>query len=408
VAAGAIATVGLAPQPASAEAATPMPDRSRDPSMITEWNQVAMDVLTPSSRPLLTQPFVVAAMHVAMYDAVVAIEGGTTPYGVRLTAPRGASPAAAAAAAAHDVLVGFLPDSAPVFDAALADALSGSRTGAGETAGVRVGKAAAAATLAARLDDGSQSGPVPPLPPAGLGRWQPTPPATSGLTPWLADAEPFALRSPDQFRPPAPPRIGSGRFRRDLDEVRRVGGTVSQERTAEQTTIARFWGDQPVAQSQRALRTRAATLDWEIGPMARLFAAVLTSQADSFIACWDAKYHYTFWRPWQSVPAVEPGWTPLLPTPNHPEYPSAHGCLTGSTGFALARVLGTTSIGLDVDAVNIGVTRHFETLEQLLAEVRDARVWGGIHYRSSVDTALRLARRVVAYNLNRNFLPART
>ena len=406
VAAGVAAAVTLAPMPASAHRAPPDTDPSRDPTTIAEWNQVAMDVLTPSGRPLLTQPFVVAAMHVAMYDAVVAIDGGFAPYGAQLTAPSGASPAAAAAAAAHDVLVGFLPGSAPTFDAALADSLAAIPDGAGESAGLEVGKAAAAATLADRLDDGSQSGPVPPLPPADPGRWQPTPPATSGLTQWLAHAEPFGLRSNDQLRPPPPPALGSGRFRRGLDEVRRLGGSTSALRTAEQTTIARFWGDQPVAQSQRALRGRAASLDWEIGPMARLFAAVLTSQADAFIACWDAKYHYTFWRPWQSVPTVEPGWTPLLTTPNHPEFPSAHGCLTGSTAHALAQVLGTKRIELDVDAVSIGVTRHYDTVHELLREVRDARVWGGVHYPFSVDTGLRLARQVVAYNLSRNFQPA--
>jgi hypothetical protein len=402
------AAATLAPLPSSAEPAPAAGDPSRDPTTIAEWNQVAMDVLTPSGRPLLTQPFVVAAMHVAMYDAVVAIEGGSTPYGAHLTAPPGASSAAAAAAAAHGVLVGFLPGSAATLDAALADSLASIPDGAAETAGIEVGEAAAAATLADRLDDGSQSGPVPPLPPALPGTWQPTPPATSGLTPWLAHAEPFALRSSDQFRPAPPPALGSGRFRRGLDEVRRLGGSTSALRTDEQTTIARFWGDQPVAQSQRALRGRAASLDWEIGPMARLFAAVLTSQADAFIACWDAKYSYTFWRPWQSVPTVEPGWTPLLPTPNHPEFPSAHGCLTGSTAHALARVLGTRSIELDIDAVSVGVTRHYETVDELLRELRDARVWGGVHYRFSVDAGLRLARQVVAHNLSRNFLPVRS
>jgi hypothetical protein len=379
----------------------------RDAAVIGRWNAVAMDVLTPSTRPLVTQPFVVAAMHVAMYDAVVAIEGQFRPFGTRLTAPPGASSAAAAAVAAHDVLATFLPDHTAVFDAALAESLAAIPDGAGETDGVAVGRAAAEGTVADRLGDGSQSGPVPPLREPGPGVWAPTPPALSGHAPWLAQARPFTMRTPDQFRPNPPPTIDSRRFQRAVDEVRRLGGAASAERTAEQTTIARFWGDQPIAQNQRALRGHAAKLGWDITATARLFAAALTSQADAIIACWDAKYHYQWWRPWQSVPTVEAGWAPLLATPNHPEFPSAHGCVTGSLGYTLARVMGTAAIDLDIDAANIGVTRHYATARDLLAEVGDARIWGGLHYRFSVDTGVRLAHRVVNLNLSRNFRPVR-
>jgi hypothetical protein len=406
VAAVTLTTVTMTTTPLSASAGAPGAiDPARDPTVISRWNRVAMDVLTPSGRPLLTQPFVVAAMHVAMYDAVVAIEGRYRPFGVTLTAPAGASPAAAAAVAAHDVLVGFLPASAAVFDAALAETLATIPDGPAETDGAAVGRAAAQGTLADRLGDGSQSGPVPPLREPGPGVWLPSPPATSGLTPWLAGATPFTMRSPDQFRPMPPPPLDSARSHRAVDEVRRLGSATSTERTAEQTTIARFWADQPIAQNQRALRGHAAALGWDIAPTARLFAASLTSQADAIIACWDAKYHYQLWRPWQSVPVVEPGWTPLLATPNHPEFPSAHGCVTGSLGYTLARVMGTDAIDLDIDAANIGMTRHYATRQDLLAEVGEARIWGGLHYRFSVDAGLRLAHRVVNQNLSHNFRP---
>ena len=389
---------------AAAPDAQPLPDATTtDGSVIWEWNETAMDVLTPSGRPLLTQPFVVTAMHVAMYDAVMAIEPHAEPFGTVITAPLGASSEAAAATAAHRVLVGFLPEHAAVFDAALAESLAAVPDGPAETAGVAVGAAAGWGTLAYRLDDGTQSGPLPPTRPAGPGVWAPTPPATVGLAPWLGTATPYALRSSDQFRPPPPPDIASGRFRRALDEIRRVGGATSTERTAEQTAIARFWADQPIAQGQRAMRAKAQALGGDIATTARLFAAVMTSQADTIIACWDAKYTYQFWRPWQSVPTVEAGWVPLLGTPNHPEYPSAHACVTGSMGLALARVLGTHRIDMDIHAANVGVTRHFETLDDLLDEVAAARIWGGLHYRFSVETGLRLADRVVDHNLRRNF-----
>lgn len=374
-----------------------------DGSVIWEWNATAMDVLTPSGRPLLTQPFVVTAMHVAMYDAVMAIEEHAEPFATVVTAPLGASSEAAAATAAHRVLVGFLPEHAAVFDSALAESLAGVSDGPAETAGVAVGEAAGWGTLASRLGDGTQSGPLPPALPPGPGVWAPTPPAIAGLTPWLATATPYVLHAPDQFRPAPPPDIGSGRFRRALDELRRIGGATSTARTAEQTAIARFWADQPITQGQRALRAKAQALGGDIAQTARLFAAVMTSQADAIIACWDAKYTYQFWRPWQSVPTVEAAWTPMLATPNHPEYPSAHGCVTGSMAHALSAVLRTHRLDMDIDAANVGVTRHYDTLEQLLDEVASARIWGGLHYRFSTETGLRLAEQVVHHNLRRNF-----
>jgi hypothetical protein len=398
----------LAPTPAtaSASAGPGTTDPARDPAVIARWNEVAMDVLTPSGRPLLTQPFVVATMHVAMYDAVVAVEGGYRPFRTTVPAPPGASSTAAAAQAAHDVLVAYLPASAAVFDAALVESLAAVPDGTGELQGRAVGQAAAAATLADRAGDGSQSGPVPPMRDPGPGVWAPTPPATAGLTPWLAYARPFTMRAPDQFRPKPPPGLGSTRYRRAVDEVRRLGAAVAPERTADQTLVARFWADQPIAQNQRALRNHAVQLDWDISATARLFAASLTSLGDAIIACWDAKYHYQLWRPWQSVPTVEPGWAPLLGTPNHPEFPSAHGCVTGSLGYTLSWLMGTDEIDLTIDAANLGgLTRHFPTRLDLLTEVGEARIWGGLHYRFSVDAGLHLAHRVVTNNLSRNFRP---
>jgi len=374
-----------------------------DGSSIWEWNQVAMDVLTPSGRPLLTQPFVVAAMHVAMYDAVMAITDFAEPFATTISAPPTASAEAAAATAAHRVLVGFLPGSATVFDAALTYSLAEIPDGPAEADGIAVGEAAGWGTLAYRLSDGSQAGPLPEVLPPGPGVWIPTPPAMTGLAPWLATAVPFTMRSPDQFRPGPPPGLDSGRYRRALEEVRALGGATSTERTTVETEIARFWADQPIAQGQRALRAKAQSLGWDLAATARFFAAVMTSQSDAIIACWDAKYTYQFWRPWQSVPEVEPGWTPLLPTPNHPEFPSAHGCVTGSMTRAIAQVLGTERIDLDIDALNIGVTRHYDAVEQLLSEVGNARIWGGLHYRFSTDAGLRIAERVVAQNLRHNF-----
>ena len=394
------AAMGLTPHVSSG---SPLPHGEPDATVIIEWNQVAMDVLTPSGRPLLTQPAVIAAMHVAMYDAVMAIERYAEPFSTGVSAPDGASGVAAAAAAAHRVLVGFLPMSTVTFDVALERTLSNVPDGHGEADGVAVGEAAGWGVLAVHLHGGTQTGPLPAPLPAGPGVWVPTPPATVGLAPWLALARPFALRSADQFRPGPPPALGSRPYQRALEEVRVMGGAVSSVRTPEQTVSARFWADQPVAQGQRALRAKARELGWGLAATARMFAAVMTSEADAVVACWDAKFHYQLWRPWQSVPEVEPGWTPLLPTPSHPEYPSAHGCVTGALAFALEQVLGTSVIELTIDAANIGVERRYTTRDDLLEEVGNARIWGGLHYRFSVDAGTRIAERVVAWNLRHNF-----
>jgi hypothetical protein len=394
-----VTSIGASPEPAS--------DAARDPSVVIEWNEVAMSVLTPSGRPLITQPFVVATMHLAMYDAVVAIEGRYEPFATDVPADPAASPAAAAAQAARDVLVAYLPGNVATFDAALEQTLAAIPDGESEELGVEAGRAAAAGALALRADDGSQSGPVPPLGEPGPGQWEPTPPAAGGLTPWIATARPFVMTTPDQFRPPAPPRLWTGAYRRAVDEVRRLGGATSTERTAEQTEIARFWADQPVAQNQRALRGHAGKLGWDIVRTARLFAAALTTQADAFIACWDAKYHFQLWRPWQSVPVVEPGWSPMLGTPNHPEFPSAHGCLTGTLALTLSELMGTAFIDLEIDALSTGTERHFLTHRQLITEVGDARIWGGLHYRFSVEAGIDLARRVVGLTFRTHFRPTR-
>lgn len=404
LAAVAIAASLLAGGSVDADASPPLAQPAPDGDVIVRWNEVAMGVLTPSARPLLTQPFVVTAMHVAMYDAVMAIEGRYEPFSSEPAAEAGASSTAAAVVAAHRVLVGFVPEHASVFDAALAESLAQVPDGPGEDAGVAVGDAAGREVLADRIDDGTQSGPVPAVPAPGPGVWQPAKPATAGLTPWLATARPYSMSSPDRFRPD-PPKLNSPRYRRDLDEVRRHGGVGSIERTPEQTEIARFWADQPIAQNQRTLRRYATALDWDIADTARLFAAVMTSEADALIACWDAKYHHLLWRPRQSVPLIEPGWTPLVGTPNHPEFPSAHGCLTGSLAHSLARLTGTPRIDIDIDATTTGSTRHYATVAELVMEVGNARIWGGLHYRSSVDAGTRIAERVVRHNLHHHFQP---
>ena len=258
-----------------------------------------------------------------------------------------------------------------MFDAALVESLAAIPDGPAETDGIAVGEAAGWGTLALRQGDGSQSGPLPPMLPPGPGVWAPTPPntvragAVAGDRPAVHDA----------LAGPVPPGAAAGARLRSLPPRRSTRSAASAARRRRSARPSRrrspaFWADQPIAQGQRTLRRKAEQLGWDLAATARLFAAVMTSQADAIIACWDAKYTYQFWRPWQSVPVVEPGWTPLLATPNHPEFPSAHGCVTGSMTRAIADVMGTRHIELDIDALNIGETRHYATLDELLRGAR--------------------------------------
>jgi hypothetical protein len=225
--------------------------------------------------------------------------------------------------------------------------------------------------------------------------WQPTPPALApALTPWLAKVRPLLLRRPSQFRPGAPPALSSALYAHDLRETERLGGADSPDRTPAQTEIARFWSEPTAAQYQRALRGYVAGSSTR--DAARLLATVDVTTADALIACWDAKYTYGFWRP---VTAIGHGWQPLLVTPNHPEYPSAHGCTTAALAETLARLAGTRRIGLTVSSTVTGATQRFATADDLERQIVDARVWGGLHFRDSVLVGERLGRAVARFDL---------
>jgi len=229
---------------------------------------------------------------------------------------------------------------------------------------------------------------------------------------------PFSLDSPDQFRPPPPPALDSNTWTRDYNEVKELGSAASTTRTDEQTLAARFWAEPPVQQGRGALRRLIADRRLGIADAARVMAMASVAYADAFIACFDAKYEYAFWRPITAVRAGDtdgnentvgdPSWAPLLPvTPNHPEYPSAHSCVTPAGGAAIAGFLGTDRIDYTVPSLTGLGDRTFKTVRDLEKEVSNARIWGGIHYRSSVDTGVTIGREVAHQLLAEHFQPAK-
>jgi hypothetical protein len=307
------------------------------------------------------------------------------------TMPR---PRAAVAAAARTTLDYYLPDQTASVDAQYTSYLS-TLPDAGKAAGIAVGEAAANDIIALRVGDGRNAPTATygdPALPVVAGLWQVVPPATTAATPWLAFMRPFMLERPSQFRLAPPPDLGSKRYADDLNETKAYGAQNSALRTPEQTATAYFWNANNVNQDAQAFRDVATQHGLDLVDTARVLAMGELVAADAAIACWDSKYHYLFWRPYTAIrhadidgnPASEadPSWLPLLNTPNHPEYPAAHGCFTAALGEVVAKALHTRRIELTVWGATSGgptltTTRQFGTVHDLEDEVVNARVWIG-------------------------------
>ncbi len=217
----------------------------------------------------------------------------------------------------------------------------------------------------------------------------------------------------DQYRPAGPPALASKRWARDFNEVKEIGSATAPARTADQTAAARFWGQAPVQQARGSFRKFVLDHDLDVIEASRFMAMVSVTYADALIACFDAKYHYAFWRPITAIRAGDTdgndatigdaGWAPLLGTPNHPEYPSAHSCITPAAGIVIARFLGSDDIDFTVPSLSGSGDRHFDTAKELQAEVGNARIWGGIHFRTAVDDGAAIARKTANFVLARYF-----
>jgi hypothetical protein len=407
-----IAALLTAALPAAAGHATNTFD---SPQVVLDWNATAAATLVASGKPQPESMMYVALTQLAMYDAVVAIEGGFEPYLIVPGVPPGSSPEASAAAAAYGVLVNYFPAQKPALDGAYAASLAAIPDGTAEDRGVLVGQQVAAGLVAARIDDGRDD-PETYTPTSAPGVWRPTPPAfAAAQTPWLATMKPLLLERPDQFRPGPPPALDSPQYARDFNETRLYGAKTGSLRTAEQTETARFWTELVQQQHNRTLRNLVTRLGLDLREAARALALGTAVMADSLIACWDAKFAYGYWRPVTAIPAgdtdgndetaAEPAWEPLAPTPNHPEYPSAHASVTAGLGAAAAELVGSNRIDLDVASTVTGTTRHFEHVADLERDIENARVYIGFHWRTSDEAGARLARRVSRWEIRRFFRP---
>jgi VCPO second helical-bundle domain len=382
---------------------------------VASWDAVGAQAFTAAGLTAAEGHVIFAYVGIAVYDAVMAIEGGHEPFAVDVDAPEGASAEAAVAAAAHKVLSHYLPaQQAGILDPALVTSLAGISDGPAKTAGIATGEGVASLLISQRSDDGfraTQPPYVPPNPPVA-GVWIPTA-ATPPVGPYLGLMRPFALRSADQFRPGGPPPLDSKRWVDDYNEVQELGSSTSTTRTAEQTVAARFWAEAPVQQARRSFRELVLDRELDVADASRLLAMLSVTYADGLIACFDAKYHFLLWRPITAVRAGDtdgnddtvgdPTWSPLLPTPNHPEYPSAHSCLTPSAGHVIAAFLQTKQIDLTIPSLTGLGDRHYATPDDLEYEVSNARIWGGIHYRTAVEDGVEIAKRTTNHVLAHYF-----
>jgi hypothetical protein len=360
---------------------------------IRAWNAVTVTTLVTAMTPVGEQPLHLAAVHRAVYAAVIATNDRH----------RHASTLAAISGAAYTVLAAEFPAQLPQLDQELDAQLAPLPDTRARATGFEVGRVAAATVLRERAGDG-RNGTVVPVPAPGPGIWIPTPPNVVGATSWLGNVRPFVLSSGSQFRPTGPPALDSRRWARDYNETRLFGSATSTLRTADQTEVAMFWAEPPLVQNQRALR--AYTEHARMGTLrtAQLFALADTASADALIACWDTKYRFEFWRPFSAIPAgdtdinadtpADPAWRPLLATPNFPEYPSAHSCSTTAIVTVIAALAPSHKLDLTMDSTTTGTAHHFSSVRQLTDEVANARVWGGLHWRFSTQDGTRIGRLV--------------
>jgi hypothetical protein len=367
--------------------------------VVLDWNGLAAQLIVGPGGANKVPPLGLvdlAIVHTAIYGAVNAVEGFPfAPYGVQPSVTTPASAEAAAARAGRDVLLALYPSRSADIEALYASSLAAVPDGPAEANGIDVGQQAAAGILALRANDGRNAGTPIVEPAEAPGVWIRTPPGfLAPQAPWAGAINPWTLNSPDQFRPEPPLELDSDTWVRDYNEVQALGPGTDSTRTAEQTNIARFWADQPMLQWNRAWRGISTGAGLSVQDNARFFAMLATASSDSLIACWEAKYHYMFWRPVTAIragggnPALtdDPSWLGLVPTPNHPEYPAAHGCFSGASVETLSYFFRTDDLTFTITSNFAGVTtpvRTYSSFSQALQEVADARIYGGMHYRSS-------------------------
>ena len=407
---------------------------------VEQWNKIAEDTVVGSGA------FQIEGFHLHGLRVDRGVRRHGRIAGWPQAAPAGVprleegSPDAAIVEAAYRTLTHYFPAASATLDPLYAAALAAIPDGQAKLAGQKIGLVAANQVIRARTGDGlitpiGSTSTFPTLAP-GPGVWRLTPPAfLAPQTPWVANVHPFVLKSGAQFLPGPPPSLSSSDWVTSFNELKTYGSATSTARTADETNIAKFWSANVPRQYNRVVRDITDVKSLNLVQTARLAAMVNVVAADAGISVMYAKYHYLFWRPVTAIDPTsvtadgfgptpgfddgnaatveQPGWRPLLVTPNHPEYPAAHGAVTGAMADVLGSVLGN-QINLDIHgfdpngaAGNLDAVQHFNTADDLRTQIVNARVWAGLHYRFSGLAGVALGTNVADYDLKHAFQPAK-
>ena len=403
---------------------------------VTDWNQHMLRAGTVAGTTPLVMTRVAAIVQASVFDAVNGIDRKYAPVHVSPGGAAEASRRAAAVEAAYTALVALYPTQKSTFDARLAVSLTAiasdpHETSAGIASGIAWGQTAANGIVSWRATDGFTPAPPPFLGGTAVGEWRPTPPGfLPGAGPQFAYMTPWVIAAPSQFRPGGPPALTSPRYTADFNETKTMGSISSPTRTADETIYSWFWAASTATYIWNHVADSLIERDDHDGnddsgrwgerhnsllENARVLALLDLAMADAAIACWEAKYHYVAWRPVTAIPLADtdgnpdtiadPSWMPLFATPNHPEYPSGHSTVSGAAAVVLASFFGEKRhFTMDNDLL-LGVTRSFRSFSQALDEVKNARIFAGIHFRSACEDGQTTGSQVANYVLDNALLP---
>jgi PAP2 superfamily len=416
--AAALIGAAAAPTPAAAAAATPSWCAARCADIVSDWSAIAYQTMHAANgyADPMAASRVLAMMHLAMHDAANTAAPRYATYTPAATAPRGADAAVAAAVAAHDVLAAQFPPQQATLAAALATSLADAPQA--DAASRAVGQAAAQRVLARRAQDGSAAS-LPYQSGSRAGQYRFTPGFDFIAAPHWRQVQPFVLGSPNQFRVAPPPALDSAEYAAAYNEVKSIGGQQADtRRSAEQSRIGAFWYEFSDIGWNRVARVVASQQRQDLWQSARTFALLNAAMADAYIAGWDSKFHYDFWRPVTAIragaddgndrTAPDAGFTPFLPTPPVQDHPSTHSALGAAAATVLAHAFGRDDIRFafaSSSALPGHGVREFRSFSSAAAENADSRVYAGLHFRFATVEGLKLGRAIGRHAVTHTLQP---
>jgi hypothetical protein len=376
------------------------------------WNVIAVNTAIANAQNPFAQARTVAIVQLAVFESVNAITGEYHPYLGTIVAPPGASADAAAVQAAYRVLSTYFPASALTLDAALATSMAAIPDGQAKTDGIATGEAAASAMIALRANDGSSPAkykiPGPPVP----GEWQATSscPIEHGVAVGTAfqwqNVTPFGIPSAADFLLDPPPALASNRYAKAYNEVMTVGSIDSTQRPPDRANVALFYAaSSPTQVFNQAIQQVAREKGHSLSENARALAVVNMAMNDSLVAAFLNKYHYNFWRPETAIHAgdtdgnpktrPDPSFVPFVTTPCFPSYPSNHGSAANGAAVIMERTYGEGGHSITLsNPVVPDIVLQYTTFKQITDDISDARVYGGIHFRTDQDAGERLGKAI--------------